>query len=722
MIIAKRRIALILMIAAVLIVMVGACIPLCCTQGFTAFAYAGSEAGAGMDESAPALSTDLHSNSNKRSGSPAGSKFPSRYDSRDYGLVTPVRNQEKLDICWAYATIAAIESSILAHYPQVSSTELDLSERQLAYFSYNLVPDALGNTEGDQNLPTRAGYANYIQNYGNAWLTSEVMASGIGVVDETVAPETELKKNWWGTWTTGFEEKTNLDASLARGANSWRLSGVKRIPANDKDQIKQAIIDNGGVATLMFLGYKGKVQWTNDLRENDASLYNYGEKESNHMVTIVGWDDNFDTWNFEDEDPDTVIPESNGAWLCKNSFGTRTTGHYSAGDKGYFWLSYEDCYLQQPDVGVYAFDVVPAAEGEILYQYDGAAGDRYNTVRSGGSIANMFTAKGCAGQDEVIRSVCLTSLNDVNVNYAIQIYTDCTDPADPTSGEPAFAEPQRGSTTCGGYYTIPLNEEVSVKAGSRFSVVMTLSHSDKAPVSYDVDSTYMNEDWQKFVSAVSSNQSFERDTAGAAWDDLASASHDSGDEPKCAARIKAIAAAPLGQIDISSASVTGISNKTYTGKAIKMAPVVKLGGRTLVNGADYTVSYSKNKDVGMATVTIKGTGNYTGAITKKFSILPKPAALASVRAAKKAMKVRWKKQSARMSRATVTGYQIQYSRDKKFKKAAKIKTVKGYKKTSQKIRRLKSGKTYYVRVRTYMKTGGCTYYSKWSKVKKVKIH
>jgi len=69
-----------------------------------------------------------------------------------------------------------------------------------------------------------------------------------------------------------------------------------------------------------------------------------------------------------------------------------------------------------------------------------------------------------------------------------------------------------------------------------------------------------------------------------------------------------------------------------------------------------------------------------------------------------------------MPKARVTGYQVQYSLKKDFK-SAKAVTVKGYKATAKKITRLSAKKTYYVRVRTYMKTGGKTYYSSWSKVK-----
>ncbi len=74
------------------------------------------------------------------------------------------------------------------------------------------------------------------------------------------------------------------------------------------------------------------------------------------------------------------------------------------------------------------------------------------------------------------------------------------------------------------------------------------------------------------------------------------------------------------ETSISSATVTGISDKVYTGSAITQSPVVTLGGKTLTENTDYTVAYSNNTNVGTATVTITGAGDYTGTLSKTFKI------------------------------------------------------------------------------------------------------
>ena len=85
--------------------------------------------------------------------------------------------------------------------------------------------------------------------------------------------------------------------------------------------------------------------------------------------------------------------------------------------------------------------------------------------------------------------------------------------------------------------------------------------------------------------------------------------------------------------------------------------------------------------------------------------------ITSVKAQSKAFTVKWKKKS------NITGYQIQYSTNSKFKKGNKSIKIKNAKTGSKKITKLKSNKKYYVRIRTYKGKK----YSKWSKVKSAKI-
>ncbi len=153
----------------------------------------------------------------------------------------------------------------------------------------------------------------------------------------------------------------------------------------------------------------------------------------------------------------------------------------------------------------------------------------------------------------------------------------------------------------------------------------------------------------------------------------------------------------------------------YTGKAIKPAVTVSSNGKVLAS-SKYTVTYKKNRDVGIASVTVTGKGTYKGlSAGATFKIKPKKASISSLKStAKKKITVTWTKDSQ------AGGYQVQYALNKKFTKSRKGKKVSASKKTVT-LTGLKSKKTYYVRIRPYKKVSGSTLYGAWSTVKKVKV-
>lgn len=164
--------------------------------------------------------------------------------------------------------------------------------------------------------------------------------------------------------------------------------------------------------------------------------------------------------------------------------------------------------------------------------------------------------------------------------------------------------------------------------------------------------------------------------------------------------------------DIKTATVGKIKNQTYTGKQIKPAVNVTLNGKTLKNGKDYTVTYSDNKNTGLAKATVKGTGKYTGTQTITFRILPGKADLKAVKAQKSGTAT----VTIGAAGGKVTGYAIQVSTDSSFKKVTTYRTAK----TTYTLKNLAKRKTYYVRVKAFTKISGKNAYGATSKTIKVK--
>ena len=146
-----------------------------------------------------------------------------------------------------------------------------------------------------------------------------------------------------------------------------------------------------------------------------------------------------------------------------------------------------------------------------------------------------------------------------------------------------------------------------------------------------------------------------------------------------------------------------------------------LGDNAAYRSVIVMVKGTKQDEVKDSKPATKPSGPATTQPTTKTSttkntetVKPKKTSIKKLSKGKKKFTVTWAKVSG------VKGYQIQYSTDKKFKKNNKSVTVTKQKTTKATVKKLKSKKKYYVRVRTYKTVNGKKIYSSWSKVKSVK--
>ena len=166
-------------------------------------------------------------------------------------------------------------------------------------------------------------------------------------------------------------------------------------------------------------------------------------------------------------------------------------------------------------------------------------------------------------------------------------------------------------------------------------------------------------------------------------------------------------------ISISDCNIT-VKDRVYTGKAITPKVTVKYGDKTLKAGRDYTLDYNKKlTDIGPATVTVKGKGDFSGSKKVAFKVIPKGTTFTKLTGGKGQIKLAWEQPE------NITGYQIQYDLKKDFKDAKEVNKKKK-KIVTETIKKLQGNKTYYVRIRTFKKVGKKVYYSTWSEAKTVR--
>ena len=364
--------------------------------------------------------------------------IPSKYSSVDAGYITEIKDQNPYGTCWAFATIASSEASLIRE-GLLSKDTADLSEYHLAYFTFHPTGDPLGGTKGDIGcLGTKA--PNYLNHGGNYSMSTETLATWMGVAAEDTADYDDCDPN------------SVLNNSFAYTKNVAHLENTELIPTSDRNAVKSKIMEYGAGG----LSYYDNSTY---LAEDNVSYYNYSSTSTNHAVTVVGWDDSYPATNFKKTAP------GNGAWLIKNSWGTWF------GNKGYFWISYYDTSI---DDSITFFDYGSKDNYDKNYQYDGtiALGTSWwynsNNKVTG---ANTFVAK----EDENLKAVSFYTYYDLNVDYSIQVYTGLSATGNPTSGTKAYTTPVTGKVAYPGYHTIKLSKPVSLKKGERYAIVLTLS-------------------------------------------------------------------------------------------------------------------------------------------------------------------------------------------------------------------------------------------------------
>jgi C1A family cysteine protease len=286
--------------------------------------------------------------------------MPSRYDLRDLGKVTPVRNQGNCGSCWSFATMGSVES--------------------------NLLPGERWNFS-ENNLKNNAGWDWGHCDGGNATMATAYLARWGGAISES-------------------DDPYNTSSAVSPTALTVRkhIQEVVIIPARsgslDNDNIKQAIMNYGA----MYISY-----YHNDAYYKSATrgYYYSGSSSSNHAVTIVGWDDDFPSSSFP------VSPPGNGAFIIKNSWGT------GWGESGYFYISYYDTRLGSN--GSYLFKQAAApANFSRVYQYDPlGATSHYGYSSNTAWFANVFSADA----DEKLSAAGFYTAVP-NSSYEIYIYTN----------------------------------------------------------------------------------------------------------------------------------------------------------------------------------------------------------------------------------------------------------------------------------------------------------
>jgi C1A family cysteine protease len=259
----------------------------------------------------------------------------------------------------------------------------------LAYFLYHGERVGTGDTVTYTNKETP-----YYSIGGNDIFTAYALSNWIGFADESVAPFTTLQNNLNATIS---QDKMN--------ETSYKINNVHIFDvATDSVEMKKAIMEYGAIT----LSYN---QSTAYLNSSTYSQYCPSEVDANHMVTVVGFNDNYARENFSF----LSRPSKDGAWLVKNSYST------DIGDEGYFWVSYEDKSIYTDDACFFDFTTTDTYDNN--YQYDGTCSFASYYFKNKIYAANIFTAT----ENERLTAISFFQ-GDSSASYKYQIYKNVKTP------------------------------------------------------------------------------------------------------------------------------------------------------------------------------------------------------------------------------------------------------------------------------------------------------
>ncbi len=435
-------------------------------------------------------------------------ELPEKFDLRSWDVVPPLRNQSSWGTCWAFATVAAMETNYLLQINGRSTDgyitsaidgigttpeEVDLSEMHLAWFSVmapkmeqrfanDRAKDIL-NPTGNEALNTGAfpSVPMAVLSRGKNWgpvNESDLHYIGTAISFDAVAKELgfdpdDLTKAQIAEVEQEIEKRTNtycetnLSGKMpndyrsvlrlkeaAYAASVYMLDesnegNTKKLFKDNQNAIKQLIMDKGA----LYISYKAD----GTINSNDA--YYYTGSEGGHAVALIGWDDDYAVENFtEDDGNGNARPSNPGAWLIRNSWGEDN-------GRGYFWISYEQ------DIGFgTAFSMAPAdsltpyTHSDLGWCVDWGMGEGNKTFYG----ASVFKVGSNGGTLKEIGFY--TTDNNASAEFSVYVYDEKPTASTLTSGQTAVRTVAAKTYPYAGYHTVSV-PDLALDAGQYFSIV-----------------------------------------------------------------------------------------------------------------------------------------------------------------------------------------------------------------------------------------------------------
>lgn len=330
-----------------------------------------------------------------------GIVYPTKYNLRDYGYVTAVKNQGSSGLCWSYTMTTIIESTA-----KKKGINLSLSPKYYDYFTVlptNYIDEAINPYYNSKSL----AYDSYLYFHnpnrlllggGNSLYYENLLAAGFTPGSTTT----------FGDYTPTYSSKLSLEKMFSKTYSDYVVTEAYDYPTvyntEDKeiwiDMIKNHIMNYGPLYVSTY---------SPDSRSGACynSAYNMVDYKSTrcpsidtgHAMTIIGWDNNYG-------------PNNEGAWILQNSWGTSNQFPY---------LSFNS------DInGIYGIKTVEKKSYDNSYDYLSISNYQLVTSINNKYIGNIQTHKFVKSSDTEVLKYLTFTFNSSAQNQKFEVYISTT--------------------------------------------------------------------------------------------------------------------------------------------------------------------------------------------------------------------------------------------------------------------------------------------------------
>ncbi len=570
-----------------------------------------------------------------------GASLNSRYSLKDTipnNLI--IKNQQQTNSCWAFAALSSLETNLaLSNYRNNTNTAkvYDFSERHMEY--------ATSKTFAN-NIKNPIGYNRNVGSGGNWWTAEPYFINGTGPIEESKMP---FENN---------EDIINISSIQNKTVSSQVYDTVyfenyRRASNEDKieimNQIKQHIKNYGSVFAQIHGNSSNSSLFTCYNNTTGAKYCSSSILHGpDHAISIIGWDDNYSKDNFASD----AKPDSNGAWIIRNSWGERQEfnllelkqqiydtytrecnskgwtqaslipnefveeagyniegdiAYVLVGDNGLMYVSYNDCNIATNMYGIVkATDFVSY---DNIYQYNNyypGNGIYYNSKEI--MLGNIFE-KG--NSTEYLTQVSLNAAE----TYRCRVYVN-PNGSSFSKSDLKLVELKAGEseTINVGYHTLEFAKPIAL-TGNKFAVVIEITSSDNSSTDILLESKIKDAEAFDVVKVENGKCFIARghNLDNCSWQDLGKISQVNSSLVDGDSTIKAFTTSTLQDESLKEIKITTLPTKTsyFEGENFDKEGIVvtayynsKTKPAVVLDSSSYNITNGTNLQVGQTSVTI----------------------------------------------------------------------------------------------------------------------